>query len=53
MSALSAGAFTTTFYVMVVTVKGGGRAPPPSPAWADFALMMDAGKVAISILCTL
>jgi hypothetical protein len=26
---LSAGAYTTTLYVMVDIVKGGGRAPPP------------------------
>jgi hypothetical protein len=29
--ALSAGAYTTTLYVMVDIVKGGGRAPQPSP----------------------
>jgi hypothetical protein len=28
VSALSAGAYTTTFLVMVDRVKGGGRAPP-------------------------
>ncbi len=28
VSALSAGAYTTTFYVMVGIVQGGGRAPP-------------------------
>ncbi len=26
---------------MVDIVKGGGRAPLPSPAWADFTLMME------------
>jgi hypothetical protein len=36
-SALSAGAYTATLQ----TMKGGGRAPPPSPAWANFTLMME------------
>jgi hypothetical protein len=31
VSALSAGAYTTTLYVMVDTVKGVGVHPPPSP----------------------
>ncbi len=26
---------------MVNVMKGGGRAPPPSPAWANFTLMME------------
>jgi hypothetical protein len=29
VSALIAGAYTATLYVMVPIVKGGGRAPPP------------------------
>ncbi len=28
-------------YVMVYIVKGGGRAPPPLPGWADFSIMME------------
>ncbi len=38
---LSAGVYTTTLYVMVDRVKGGGRAPPPSPAWANFSIIME------------
>jgi hypothetical protein len=34
-SDLSAGAYTTTLYVMIVIVKGAGRVLP-SPGWADF-----------------
>jgi hypothetical protein len=30
-----------TLLVMVNVMKGGGRAPPPSPAWANFTLMME------------
>ncbi len=33
-------AYTITLYVMVDIVKGGGRAPPPSPSWAYFSIMM-------------
>ncbi len=33
---LSAGAYTTTLYVMVDIVKGGGRAPPTSPPESEF-----------------
>jgi hypothetical protein len=29
----------TTLYVMVDKVKGDGRAPPPSPDWANFVMM--------------
>ncbi len=37
VSALTAGAYTTAFLMMVDRVKGGGRAPPPPPpGWADF-----------------
>jgi hypothetical protein len=34
-------AYTTTLLVMVDRVKGRGHAPPPSPGWADFAIMME------------
>jgi hypothetical protein len=36
VSAHLAGAYTTTLHMMVNRVKEGGRAPPPSPAKADF-----------------
>ncbi len=53
-SALSAGVHTTTLIVMVDRVKGGGRAPPPSPGWAEFTIMMDARQnVTIPTLCVL
>jgi hypothetical protein len=39
ISALSAGAYTTTLYVMVDRVKGGGRAP--SPGWPNFSIMIE------------
>ncbi len=38
---LSAGAYTTTLLVMVNRAKGGGRAHPPLPGWADFTIMME------------
>jgi hypothetical protein len=41
VSALSAGAYTTTLYVMVNIVKGDGVHPQPSPDWANFSSMMD------------
>ncbi len=41
VSALSAGAYTTTLYLMVDRVKRGGRAPPPSPGWANFSIIME------------
>ncbi len=41
MSAHSAGAYTATLLVMVHVRKGGGRTPPPSPAWDNFTLMME------------
>ncbi len=41
MSCHSAGAYTATLLVMVNVMKGGGRAPLPSPAWANFTLMME------------
>jgi hypothetical protein len=37
VSALSAGTYTSTLYVMVNIMKGGGRAP----AWANFSIMME------------
>jgi hypothetical protein len=40
-SKLESGEYPTTLYVMVDIVKGGGRAPPPSPGWADFSIMME------------
>jgi hypothetical protein len=40
VSAHSAGAYTATLLVMVNGMKGGGRVPP-SPAWANFTLMME------------
>ncbi len=41
MSAHSAGAYTATLLVMVNVMRGGGRAPPPSPARANFTLMTE------------
>ncbi len=42
VSAHSAGAYTATLYMLMVNVmKGVGRAPLPSPAWANFTLMME------------
>jgi hypothetical protein len=42
VSAHSAGAYTATLLVMVNHVmNGGGRAPPPVLAWANFTLMME------------
>ncbi len=39
---------------MVNVVKGDGRAPPPSPAWANFTLMMECVRqeAAVTTLCT-
>ncbi len=34
-------ALSTTLYVMVDRVKGGGRAPQPTPGWADFTIMRE------------
>ncbi len=39
--AASAGVYTATLLLMVNVMKGGGRAPPPSPAWTNFTLMME------------
>ncbi len=36
ISALSAGAYSATLYVIVTFVKGVGRAPPPSPVGLIF-----------------
>jgi hypothetical protein len=41
VSAYSAGAYTATLLVMVNVMKGGGRAPPSSPAWPNFTLMTE------------
>ncbi len=41
VSALSAGAYTTTLYMMVDVVKGDGCEPPPSPGWADCTILME------------
>ncbi len=40
VSAHSAGAYCATLLVMVNVMKASGHAPPPSPAWANFTLMM-------------
>jgi hypothetical protein len=41
VSALSAGAYTATLYVMVNIVKGCGRLhPQSSPAWDNFSVMI-------------
>ncbi len=37
----SNGAHTSSLYVMVTRVKGGGRAPPNLPSRADFSIMME------------
>ncbi len=41
ISAHSAGAYTATLLVMVIVVKGGGRAPPTLTSQANFTLMME------------
>jgi hypothetical protein len=41
VSAHSAGAYTATLLVMVNVIKRDGRAPPPSPARANFTLMTE------------
>jgi hypothetical protein len=41
VSAYPAGAYTATLRVMVNVIKGGGRAPPPSPPRANFTLMTE------------
>jgi hypothetical protein len=41
VSAHSAGAYTATLLAMVNVMKGVGVHPPPSPAWANFTLMME------------
>ncbi len=54
VSAISAGAYTTTLFVMVDLVKGGGRAPPPAPAWANFSIMMECTpEFDVATLCVL
>jgi hypothetical protein len=39
VSALSAGAHSTTLHVMVDIVKGAGVRPLPPPAWANFSFV--------------
>jgi hypothetical protein len=42
--------------VMVIVVKGGGRAPPTLTSQANFTLMMECNvrqKAAVTTLCTL
>jgi hypothetical protein len=57
VSALSAGVYTKTLLVIVDIVKGGTACPPsapPSPARADFVIMMEcmyARNIVIAILC--
>ena len=54
VSAHSAGAYTATLLVMVNVMKGGGRAPPPSPAWAILPSWWNVRqKAAVATLCTL
>jgi hypothetical protein len=54
VSAHSAGAYTATLLVIVNVMKGGGRALPTLPAWANFTLMMNVlQKAAVATLCTL
>jgi hypothetical protein len=57
VSALSAGAYTTTFALDGRYSRGkeGGRAPPPPiPGWADFTIMMECTpEVAIASLFVL
>ncbi len=41
MSAHSAGAYTATLLVLVNVMRGGGRAPPPTPARTNFTVMTE------------
>jgi hypothetical protein len=41
VSAHSAGAYTATLLVMVNVMNGVGMHPPPSPAWANFTLIIE------------
>ncbi len=38
---MGGGVYTKISYVMVDILKGGGRATPPSPGWADFSTMLE------------
>ncbi len=38
---ISVASIATLLYEMVDRRKGGGRAPPPSAAWADFSIMLE------------
>jgi hypothetical protein len=52
--ALPAGEYTATLYVMVKIMKGEGRAPIPSLAWANFSIMTECTlKAAVATLCVL
>jgi hypothetical protein len=58
VSALSTGAYTATWYLMVNRVKGGWACtpPPPSPARANFSIMMactpeSGGCHSLCVLC--
>jgi hypothetical protein len=43
-----------SLYVTVNIVKGGGRANPPSPAWATFSIVMEfTPEIAVATLCVL
>ena len=53
VSALSAGAYTVTLLVMVIEWKGVGVQPPPSPARADFSIMMECTPEKLAIATTL
>jgi hypothetical protein len=55
VSALSAGVYTTTLYVMVNIVKGGGRAPPtPHKPRLNFPPCWNVRlKAAVATLCVL
>jgi hypothetical protein len=54
VSALIAGGYTTTLYVMVDKVKGVGVHLPPSPAWVNFPSCWNVRqKVSVATLCTL
>jgi hypothetical protein len=55
VSARSAGAYTAILHVMVTIVKGGGRAPPTLPAWANFSITMECtpGSGRCRSVCTL
>ncbi len=55
VSALSAGAYTTTLLVMADIVKGEGVHPPPISSWVEFTIMMECSPESVHCLsiCTL